>query len=346
MSRRAPPRRRSGPLGRASTLRRKPAAHKVAAPKPKRTPAQTREAAARHGAEPAAPAGVVRRPAVSWYPGHMHKAQQRLRREMEDIDAVLELRDARLPATSGNPELARIAGPRPRLLLLNKAALADPAATRAWQAFYEAQGVPTLALDAESRSGLNLIFPPLRALTTVWAERFRRRGIRPPHLRLMVVGMPNVGKSTFINRLVREHRLKTAPMPGVTRSVAWVQLRNEMLLLDTPGVMLPRIDDETAAQRLGWIGALPDAALGAEALATSLLAWLLPRGAAALADHYGLEAPPSEAAPWLAALCRKRGFLLPAGGLELHRGAETLLADFRAGKLGRYTLEAAPGAPR
>jgi ribosome biogenesis GTPase A len=273
----------------------------------------------------------------------MHKAQQRLAREMQHIDAVLELRDARLPETSGNPELARIIGARPRLLLLNKASLADATATRAWRAHFEAQGIATLALDAESRSGLNLIFPPLRELTAVWAERYRRRGIRPPHLRLMVVGMPNVGKSTFINRLVRENRLKTAPTPGVTRGVTWVQLRNETLLMDTPGVMLPRIADEAAAQRLGWIGALPDAALGAEALALSLLGWLLPRAGAALAAHYGLEGrQPAEPSPWLEAMCRQRGFLAGAGALELHRGAEAVLMDFRAGRLGCFTLEQPP----
>ena len=286
------------------------------------------------------------RPAVSWFPGHMHKAQRRLARELQHIDAVLELRDARLPLTSGNPELLRLTGERPRLLLLNKASLAEPATTRAWIARFESVGVPALALDADSRSGLNLIFPPLKLLTAAWGERYRRRGMRPPQLRLMVVGMPNVGKSTFINRLIRQNRLKTAPMPGVTRGVTWVQLGTDYLLMDTPGVMLPRIDDEATAQRLGWIGALPDATLGAEALALSLLAWLLPRAGPALARHYGLHdgAPPDPPA-WLAEFCRQRGFLLAGATPELHRGAEALLIDFRAGRLGRYTLELPPHPP-
>ncbi|HKI98052.1 MAG TPA: ribosome biogenesis GTPase YlqF [bacterium] len=290
-----------------------------------------------------APQPTGTRPAVSWFPGHMHKAQRRLREEMQHIDAVLELRDARLPLTSGNPELLRIIGGRPRLLLLNKASLADAGLTRTWQAYFENLNVPTLALDADSRRGLNLISPPLRALTTQWAARYRRRGIRPPHLRLMVVGMPNVGKSTFINRLAHESRLKTAPMPGVTRGLTWVQLRNDWLLMDTPGVMLPRIDDEATAHRLGWIGALPDAALGMEALALSLLAWLIPRSGAALAAHYGLdEAPPADPSAWLDALCHQRGLLQSGAAPDLQRGAQALLTDFRAGRLGRFTLEAPP----
>lgn len=289
---------------------------------------------------PAPPPPAVRRPAVSWFPGHMHKAEQRLAAEMRHVDAVLELRDARLPLTSGNPALASLVGQRPRLLLLNKAALADPAATHRWQATFERAGVPVVPLDAESRRGLNLLFKPLSEATAPLSARFTRRGMRAPALRLMLVGMPNVGKSTLINRLVRERRLKTAPMPGVTRGVTWVPLRGDWLLMDTPGVMLPRIEDETTAHRLGWIGALPDATLGAEPLALSLLAWLLPRAADRLATHYGFP-PTRPATPpdWLDALCRQRGFLASGGLPDRQRGAEALLMDFRAGSLGRYTLE-------
>ena len=337
------PRKHQGPRPRRPSRPARRTAPRGRSPQPRpRQPAPQAPAPAT-----AAPAGVLRRPAVSWFPGHMHKAAQRLGREMQHIDAVLELRDARLPATSGNPELERLIGPRPRLLLLNKAALADPAATRAWQEHFERQGLTALALDADSGSGINLIFPPLRRLTASWAERFRRRGMRPPHLRLMVVGMPNVGKSTFINRLIHENRLKTAPLPGITRTVSWVQLRGDILLMDTPGVMLPRIDDEAAAHRLGWIAALPDAALGAEALALSLLAHLLPLTGARLAAHYGLAVPaangPAEPTAWLEAFCRARGHLLPGGAPELHRAGAMLLVDFRAGKLGRFTLERPPG---
>jgi ribosome biogenesis GTPase A len=289
-----------------------------------------------------ATAAPVRRAAVSWYPGHMLTAQRRLSAEVQHADAVLELRDARLPLTSGNPALLRIVGARPRLLLLNKAALADPAATRAWLATFAREGVTALALDADSLSGLNLIFPPLKALTADWAARYQRRHMRPPPLRLMVVGMPNVGKSTFINRLIRARRLKTAPTPGVTRGVTWVPLRGDTLLMDSPGVMLPRIADERDALRLGWIGALPDAALGAEALALALLAHLLPSAAAALDEAYALHDPPAEPAAWLDALCHARGFLEGGGRPSRQRGAEALLGDFRAGRLGRYTLEHPP----
>lgn len=294
-----------------------------------------------------APAGpeTIRRPAVSWFPGHMLTAQKRLAQEVRHADAVLEVRDARLPLLSGNPELLRIVGTRPRLLLLNKASLADAARTREWVRHFADQGLPTLALDADSRSGINLIFPPLREATVAWTERYRRRGMRPPPLRLMVVGMPNVGKSTLINRLIRARRLKTAPMPGVTRGITWVPLGTEHLLMDSPGVMLPRIDSEADAHRLGWIGALPDEAIGAQALAASLLAFLLPAAPAVLAAHYDLPQPaPQEPEAWLAAVCTRRGFLQAGGQPEVHRAADVLLTDFRAGRLGRFTLEGPPQA--
>lgn len=286
---------------------------------------------------------AVRRPAVSWFPGHMLTAQKRLAQEVRHADAVLEVRDARLPLLSGNPALLRIVGSRPRLLLLNKASLADPGRTREWVRRFADQGLPALSLDADSRSGINLIFPPLREATAPWAERYRRRGMRPPPLRLMVVGMPNVGKSTLINRLIRARRLKTAPMPGVTRGITWVPLGTEHLLMDSPGVMLPRIDSEADAHRLGWIGALPDEAIGAQALAASLLAFLLPASAPALAAHYDLPQPTPEAPDaWLDALCLRRGFLQAGGQPEVHRAADVLLTDFRAGRLGRFTLEVPP----
>jgi ribosome biogenesis GTPase A len=273
----------------------------------------------------------------------MLKAQRRLSQELRNADVVLELRDARLPLGSGNPELERLLAGKPRLLVLNKASLAQPAVSRAWQAHFAARGVAALFLDADSRRGINLIFPPLRELTGPALERFQRRGMRPPPQRLMVVGMPNVGKSTFINRMIRENRLATAPTPGVTRNVTWVVLRKGYLLMDSPGIMLPRIDDEAAAHRLGWIGALPDAVLGVEPLATSLLGWLQGMDGRVVQRHYGLHlagAPSPESL--LEAIARVRGLLLAGGRPDLKKAAETLLHDFRAGRLGRCTLEAPP----
>lgn len=277
---------------------------------------------------------------VSWFPGHMHKAQKRLAQEIQHIDVVLEMRDARLPRLSANPELARLAGHRPRLVLLNKASLADPQASKRWQARLEADGLTVLLLDAESRSGLNLLYPPLRSLTAPLEERYKRRGIRPPAQRLLVVGMPNVGKSTFINRLIRHNRLAAAPMPGVTRGVQWVQLGQRYLLMDTPGMMLPRLDKEEEALHLGWIGTIRDSVIGLERLATTLLAYLQRSAPDALRERYGVEAEDTMSAPDLLHLiCRKRGFILSGGGLDLNPCCTAILDDFRSGRLGRITLE-------
>lgn len=287
----------------------------------------------------------VRSPGISWFPGHMHKAQKRLAMEIRNTDAVIEMRDARLPMISGNPELGKIISGRKRLILLNKSSLAHSGANRAWQAYFNGHGLTSLFIDADSRSGLNLIFPPLKKLLAETGAKYRRRGIRPPMPRLMVVGMPNVGKSTFINRLIRESRLKTAPTPGVTRGVQWVQLKNDYLLMDSPGIMLPRISSDGVAHKLGWINAIRDSIIGPERLVETLLEWLFVNHPQAI-EFYGLPGTGENflAADWLKGLCEKRGFLLGGGHPDLQRGAEVVLQDFRNGKLGRFTLEENPSS--
>lgn len=289
--------------------------------------------------EPRPPATLPRRGAVSWFPGHMLKAQKRLARDIGQVDVVLELRDARLPLLSGNPELARIGAAKPRLVLFNKAALADPRRTAQWSRHFQAQGLPFLFLDADSGKALNLILPQVEQLVAPLLARFRARGVRPPLPRLMVAGMPNVGKSTLINRLVRSTRQKVAPMPGVTRHATWVNLKDRYLLMDTPGVMLPRITREEDALRLTWIGAIKDSILGAEWAALALLAFIL-------AER------PRDLAPWVASgepatpevilerIGRQRGLLATGGTVNRSLAGEWLLNHYRQGHLGRYTFEA------
>ena len=178
-------------------------------------------------------------PTVSWYPPHMHRAHKRFARELKHVDVVIEMRDARLPASSGNPELDTMIGKRGRLMLLNKSALADPKANNAWKAHFAARGISTLLLDADSGSSLNLIYPLINKLIAPEMEKLRRRGIRPPAQRLMIAGMPNVGKSTLINRMAGGKKQRIAPEPGVTKGVSRVTLKGKFLLMDTPGVLLP-----------------------------------------------------------------------------------------------------------
>ena len=276
----------------------------------------------------------------------MHKAQERLKRELQTVDLVLEVRDARVPRLSGNSELQEIIGQRRKVVLFNKSQLADAVATRRWDAHFTSLGVPHLFLDADSKRAINLVIPLLREGLAEREATFKKRGMRPPLYRLLVLGMPNVGKSTLINRLAGRSRLRTAPEPGVTRNVTWLNLRERYLLADSPGIMLPRLPDERTALKLGWIGAIRDAVVGEERLAVSLIDYLLTNGhAAALHDTYGTAtaqgAPPEQ---WLDDIALMRGLLAARNAPDRHRASATLLVDFRAGTLGRFTLEPPPTA--
>ncbi len=279
--------------------------------------------------------------AVSWFPGYMLKAQKRLAEAAKQVDVVLELRDARLPLLSGNPELQSLLGQRARLLLFNKASLADPQATAAWTRYFAAQGLPCLFLDADSRKALNQILPQVDLLVAPMLSRYRARDIRPPQPRLMIAGMPNVGKSTLINRLVHSHRQKVAPMPGVTRHAAWVSLKDRYQLMDTPGIMLPRIAREEDAMRLTWIGSIKDTILGAERAALALLEFILAHRPGDLAPW--LQAgEPAQAAALLDRVGMQRGMLGHGGAVNRAQAGEWLLHHFREGKLGRHTFELPP----
>jgi ribosome biogenesis GTPase A len=269
----------------------------------------------------------------------MHKAQERLKRELQTVDLVLEVRDARVPRLSGNSELQEIIGQRRKVILFNKSQLADPAASRQWDAHFTSLGVPHLFLDADSKRAINLILPLLREGLAERDATFKKRGMRAPLYRLLVLGMPNVGKSTLINRLAGRSRLKTAPEPGVTRNVTWLNL-----LADSPGIMLPRLPDERTALKLGWIGAIRDSVVGELRLAVSLVDYLVGEGhGTALHAAYGTtttrDAPPEA---WLDDMALARGLLATGQTPDRHRAGTTLLNDFRAGSLGRFTLELAP----
>ncbi len=280
---------------------------------------------------------------VSWYPPHMHRAQQRLSQELPHIDVVLEIRDARLPLASGNSELGALIAGRRRLIIFNKSELAHPGETARWRAYYERQGLRVLFLDAERGRGINLIYPEVARLVEASIEKLRRRGIRPPPQRLMVAGIPNVGKSTLINRMARGKKRETAPTPGVTRNVSWVSLKGRYLLMDTPGLLLPRLEDTEETLKLGWIAAYREAVFGEERLAAALAEFLRQRASESLASHYRLlPETAADGEALLEAIGRRRGMLRQRGAVDLNKAARALLIDFRAGRFGRITLETAP----
>jgi ribosome biogenesis GTPase A len=271
----------------------------------------------------------------------MLRAQKQLAEDVKHVDVVIELRDARLPVLSGNPELTRIVGGRPHLLLFNKVSLADPHRTAGWTRYYAAQGLTCQYLDADSGKALGLILPHVDTLVAPMLKKFRDRGIRPPQPRLMIVGMPNVGKSTLINRLVHHNRQKVAPMPGVTRQAVWINLKDRYLLMDTPGIMLPRINGEEDAIRLTCIGSIKDSIIGAERVALVLLAFIIAERPGDLGEWTDPGTPPTPAAV-LDRVGMQRGMLGPGGVVNRNSAAEWLLHHFREGGLGRHTFEAPP----
>lgn len=284
--------------------------------------------------EPAKPAPYT------WFPPHMLRAQKRLLEEIKTADLVLEVRDARLPRLSANPQLQRIVAGRQRLIIFNKASLADPQDNARWRRNMERMAVQALFLDVEEPSAANHILTRSKSILRPWAAAFRARNIRPPPPRLMVIGIPNVGKSTLVNRLLHSKRQQVAPHPGVTRRSVWVQLKGRMSLLDSPGVLLPRIESERDAFRLSWTGAIPDRIVGGERLAVELIRDLSQRERAAMFDNPTIPISRSDIPELiLEKFAVARNMTIKGGKPDLTRAAELLLRDFRRGVLGAITFE-------
>ena len=274
---------------------------------------------------------------IQWYPGHMAKAKRLLKDQLGRVDVVVELCDARLPFSSRNPELAQLTRGKRGLLVLNKADLADEGATRRWVAQFTKEGRTAFAFDA-SRGRAKDAARYIEKVTADLVARQAARGVRKT-VRAMVVGVPNVGKSTFINRLNGTPVAVVADRPGVTRANHWVRISPYMELLDTPGLLWPRLDDEGAARRLAWLGTIRDEILDGEDLAISLLEALMAVRPQPVRDRFRLAEGAGQGRALLDAVCIGRGFLMAGGLPDTRRGAAIVLDEFRAGRLGRITLE-------
>ena len=277
---------------------------------------------------------------INWFPGHMKKTQRQMEEELRQVDAVCELLDARIPYASRNPDLAALCGSKPRLVILNRIDLADPAATKAWAAHFRAQGVAVIQTDCKSRKGISDFIPAVRELLQEKLQRYAERGMAGKPLKLMVAGIPNVGKSTFINQIAGRKGAKAENRPGVTRGKQWVTVDQGLLLLDTPGILWPKFEDPAVGAHLAYTGAIRDEILDLEILACGLMELLYQHYPAALAARYRIESPEDETGYGLLELAgRKRGFLISGGEVDTERMARVLLEEFRNGKLGRMTLE-------
>ena len=276
---------------------------------------------------------------VQWYPGHMTKAKRAMQEDIKLVDLVIELVDARSPLSSRNPDIDTLGKNKARLILLNKADLADPAANQAWTAYFEKKGYTVVRIDARRKADLKPIQEAVMTACKEKIERDRRRGIKNRPVRAMVVGIPNVGKSTFINSYAGRACAKTGNKPGVTRGNQWIRLNKEVELLDTPGILWPKFEDPQVGIRLAVLGSVKDDILNSDELAVELLKRLRAAYPEALSERYGEAVLAGSEAEALMEIARARNCILKGGEPDYSRAAKLLIDDFRGGRLGRITLE-------
>lgn len=277
---------------------------------------------------------------IQWYPGHMTKTRRQIEADLKNVDMVAEIIDARIPISSRNPDIDAIVGEKPRLIVLNRADQADGEATRLWAAWFKARGRAVLCTDAKTGRGIKEFSAVIREALADQIARWREKGQVGRKVRVMVVGVPNVGKSTFINKVAGRKSAKAGDRPGVTRGKQWVAVDSALDLLDTPGILWPKFEDPQVGLNLAFTGAVKDDVMDTETLAFHLMDLLNAHYPQAMTDRYKIDPDPA-AQGWelLERAGRKRGFLISGGEVDLERMANVLLDEFRGGKLGRITLE-------
>lgn len=275
---------------------------------------------------------------IQWFPGHMAKTRRMIRENLKLVDAVVEIVDARIPQSSRNPEIDGLTAGKPRMLLLNKCDAADPEQTSRWLKYYKAQGYFAIAADCRTGSGLKAFVPAARQMLSGLLAKRAAKGMKGRPVQIMIVGIPNVGKSSFINRLAGQKKAKVEDRPGVTRSKQWVRLDNDMELLDMPGVLWPKFEDKKAGENLAFTGAVRDDIMDTEQLAIRLLERLARDYPDKLSARYGIGLS-AQGHVMLGEIAVKRGMLISGGEADTERAATAVLDEFRAAKIGRITLE-------
>lgn len=272
---------------------------------------------------------------INWYPGHMKKTRELIANNLKAVDVVIEILDSRIPLSSRNPIIDELVGNKKRIIVLGKSDLADAEATSAWREYFESKGDKTLALNLQSGDNIKIL---LKALEAEEAQRNAEKSFKRP-LRLMIVGVPNVGKSSLINRLTGKKSARTGDRPGVTTGKQWITLSNGMQLLDTPGILWPKFEDRLVGLNLAFCGSIKDDILGVQDLAFELIKVLEKDYPESLMERYGLEEISEETIDNMDAIAVKRGFLMAGKRIDYERTGRTVLDEFRGGKLGRITLE-------
>lgn len=275
---------------------------------------------------------------IQWFPGHMTKTRRLIEADLKMVDAVVEVTDARIPESSRNPIIDELCGKKPRIMIMNKCDAADEKATEAWKRFFEKQGMCVIVCECRSGKGVNKFLPAVKRLLRELTERRKARGMIGKAMRLMVVGIPNVGKSSFINRMANSRKTKVGDRPGVTRGKQWVTIDKDVELLDMPGILWPKFEDKDVAQRIAFTGAVKDEVMDSEALARALGAILLRDYPELMKARYGI----SGEGDVLVEIADARKMLVSGGEPDTERAAAALLDEFRGGKIGRITLDKPP----
>lgn len=283
---------------------------------------------------------------IQWFPGHMTKTKRQIQSSLKLVDAVAEIIDARIPVSSRNPDLAKLVQNKPRVILLNKCDMANQTATKMWIDYFKKQNLVAIPVDCKSGRGLDKFAPAVNTVMSHKIARLKEKGMVNPTIRIMIVGIPNVGKSSFINKMVKKNRAKVEDRPGVTRGNQWYTIAKNLEMLDTPGVLWPRFDDKTVGEHLAFTGAVKDQILDIKLLAVRLLDFIKELKPADFITRFKLENEDIEnidSYELLKMIGKKRGMLVSGGEIDTERAAIMLLDEFRSAKLGRITVEMPQG---
>lgn len=283
---------------------------------------------------------------IQWFPGHMTKTKRQIQSSLKLVDAVAEIIDARIPVSSRNPDLAKLVQNKPRVILLNKCDMANQTATKLWIDYFKKQNLVAIPVDCKSGRGLDKFAPAVNMVMSKRIAKLKEKGMVNPTIRIMIVGIPNVGKSSFINKMVKKNRAKVEDRPGVTRGNQWYTIAKNLEMLDTPGVLWPKFDDKVVGEHLAFTGAVKDQILDIELLAVRLLDFLKELKPADFITRFKLENEDIEnidSYELLKMIGKKRGMLVSGGEIDTERAAIMLLDEFRSAKLGRITVEMPQG---
>ncbi len=276
---------------------------------------------------------------INWYPGHMAKTKKQIIEDLKLIDIVIEILDARVPLASQNPDIENCIKDKNKIIVLNKADLADNNITNKWIEFYKNKGIKAIAVESNNSKGIKDVIDGIKSEYEKVKQKFMQKGRIGKAIRVMVVGIPNVGKSTFINSIAKRNTAKVGNKPGVTKQKQWIKITNEIELMDTPGMLWPKLENKDFAMHLAFVGTIGDNAIDKEEIAYYLLEYLIKNYAERVMERFNISLDEKETMVVLEEIARKRGAIISGGNINMQKVSDIILNDFQNGKLGRITIE-------